>query len=220
MSSVWGWSGKKGVAYRNRLAFDQNRVEEGVGQGVRVALSFPMQKNLRPRVLLYIATSLDGYIADTKGGVGWLERYAGKLEGVDYGYYQFYDSVDRLVMGRGTYDQVRTFGDWPYPGKPSHIFTSRLPEQSDNPDVFFTDKSPAELLAEIPATDTVWLVGGGRLVAAFREADLIDEYIITLIPVLLGDGIPLFVPAGEESPMELKSVESYDDGVVNTHYSK
>ena len=195
-------------------------VEEGVGQGVGVALSFPMQNNQHPRVLLYIATSLDGYIADSEGGVGWLERYAGRLEGVDYGYYQFYDSVDRLVMGRSTYDQVVTFGDWPYPGKPSHVFTSRQPEQSDNPDVSFTDQSPAELLAELPAADNIWLVGGGRLVAAFREVDLIDEYIITVIPVLLGSGIPLFVPSGEERPIELKSVESYDDGVVTTHYTR
>lgn len=74
------------------------------------------------KIVLYIATSKDGYIADEKGSVDWLPQTAEETGGEDYGYHEFYDSVDRLAIGRKTYEQILGFGNWPYPGKLSYIF--------------------------------------------------------------------------------------------------
>ncbi len=90
------------------------------------------------KVILYIAVSQDCFIADKEGGVGWLDKYQGGTD--DCGYHEFYNSIDALVFGKNTYNQVLTFGPWPYPGKKSYIF-------ADN------DTKPANDEVEIVATD-------------------------------------------------------------------
>ena len=180
------------------------------------------------KIIYYVAASLDGYIADADGGVGWLPE--GNSD--DYGYAEFYAGVDALVMGRRTYDQVLGFGEWPYAGKSVYVFTSRPPD--DNPHgVEFVSASPTEFAQSVTAcySGAVWLVGGGNLAEQFRLAGLIDEYLVFVIPVILGRGIPLTSPlhftlprhSGESRnppPTRLELVESqfYAGGVVMLHY--
>ena len=164
-----------------------------------------------PKITYYVAASLDGYIADADGGVGWLPEG----DASDYGYDEFYAGVDALVMGRRTYDQVLGFGQWPYAGKPAYVFTSHPPE--DDPyGVEFFGGSPAEFARSVASrySGAVWLVGGGNLAEQFRGAGLIDEYVIHLIPVILGQGIPLFGGAAPPTALRLETTRVYDDGVV------
>ena len=176
------------------------------------------------KITYYVAASLDGYIADADadGGVGWLPE--GDPD--DYGYAEFYAGVDALVMGRRTYDQVLGFGEWPYAGKPAYVFTNNPPD--DNPHgVEFVAASPEEFAQTVAArhSGTVWLVGGGNLAEQFRLAGLIDEYLVFVIPVILGRGIPLTSPrhSGESrkpppTRLELVDSQAYDDGVVMLRY--
>lgn len=171
-----------------------------------------------PNVRLYIALSLDGFVADRDGGVGWLDAHVDPAEG-DYGYAEFYASVAALAMGRATYEQVLTFGDWPYLGKPTYVFAHDPPPGEHPHAEFVTD--PARFVAETPwGEGDLWLVGGGRLVASFREAGLIDEYVLTVLPVLLGEGIPLFPGAQPEAALRLADVRHWPSGVVQLRYEK
>lgn len=170
-----------------------------------------------PKVILYIAASLDGYIARRDGGIDWLAGV--ERPDTDYGYTRFYQSVDVALMGRKTYELARSFGDWPYPGKPAWVFT-RQAFDSPRPDVFFTAAPPAWSLADLAARGMkrVWLVGGAELVAAFQKERLIDEYIVSVIPVILGEGIPLFLPTGVEQGLELIDSQRYPSGLVQMTY--
>lgn len=168
-----------------------------------------------PQFILYIATSLDGYIARDDGSIDWLP--APQTEGEDYGYGEFYASIDALVMGASTYEQVLGFGEWVYPGKPSYVLTSR-DRSTDRDDIFFV--SGVEAIVEITQTHNyqrVWIVGGGKVVSAFIQARLIDEFIITVMPVLLGSGISLYQSVPELT-LDLVSTKSYDIGAVELYY--
>lgn len=168
-------------------------------------------------IIYYVAASLDGYIADAEGGVDWLPQ--GESE--DYGYAEFYGGVDALVMGRHTYDQVLGFGVWPYDGKPTYVFTNRAPDENPH-GVEFVGIEPAEFMRSIASrySRTVWLVGGANLVERFRRDGLIDEYLIHVIPVALGRGIPLFGGDAPHTPVTLVESRPYDDGVVMLHYRR
>jgi len=170
-----------------------------------------------PKVILYIASSLDGYIARADGSVDWLSLVDNQE--TDYGYSEFYARVDAIAMGSRTYEQVLDFDDWPYPGKPTFVFTHR-PFAPIEQDVTLTDRSPDEFLSELdPAgVRTLWLAGGGDLVASFMQHKLIDEYILSIIPVVLGDGIPLFKGPLPEHRLELLQSTDYAAGLVQLHY--
>ena len=172
-----------------------------------------------PHVVYYVAASLDGYIADCEGSVDWLSDATDPDEG-DYGYAAFYATVDALVMGRTTYDQVRGFGAWPYVGRPTFVFTHTPPEHAarDHPDVTFVAGDPAELLGTLHDDATVWLVGGGRLAASFRAAGLLDELYLTVLPILLGDGVPLFQAGEPQTLLTLTDATPYASGVVQLRY--
>jgi dihydrofolate reductase len=170
-----------------------------------------------PHVTLYIATSLDGYIARADGGIDWLD--AVQRPDTDYGYHAFYDTIEAVLLGRKTYELAESFGEWPYPGKPSYVFTRQRLTSTRN-DVFFTAAEPAALVRELNdrGLKRLWLVGGGELVAAFQRERLIDEYIVSIIPVSLGNGIPLFPPPGQELPLELTGCERFPSGLVQLRY--
>lgn len=167
-----------------------------------------------PKVTLYIATSLDGFIAEPDGGVGWLFT-----EG-DYGYTAFFDSVGALLMGRRTYEQVLGFGEWPYGEKPTYVFTRSAPG-GDHPHVEFVSGDLGAFVEELRrrTTGDVWLVGGAALVSAFRELGSIDEYILSVHPVLLGDGIPLFERSLPRETLRLLEVHTYESGLVQLRYA-
>lgn len=167
------------------------------------------------RIVYYVASSLDGFIADSAGGVDWLP--AGEPN--DYGYAEFYAGVEALVMGRRTYDQVLGFGEWPYPGKPAYVFTHSPPSDGP-PETSFVRANVPDVAREIAErhSGTVWLVGGADLADQFRQAGLIDEYLIFLIPTILGQGVPLFGGSGSPTALELESAQSHADGVVALRY--
>ena len=171
------------------------------------------------RIVLYIAASLDGFIADHEAGVDWLERIADPADG-DYGYTEFYRGIGALAMGQTTYDQVRGFGEWPYPGKPTVVFTHDPPDPG-LPDVSFTSDDPVDVVTSLreQTEGDLWLVGGGELIASFRKRGLIDEYFITLMPVLLGEGIPLFPGTQPEASLQTVSVQRFESGIVQLRYA-
>ncbi len=170
-------------------------------------------------ITYYVATSLDGYIATTDGGVDWLSVVDHPDE--DYGYADFLSSVEVLFMGSKTYEQVLGFGDWPYPDKATYVFSKR-DLKTINRSVEITSKSP-EFLVEKLAQKGIkngWLVGGASLASAFRKRGLISKYIISIIPVVLGDGIPLMVAYDSKEPLELVESKTFEKGLVQLTYMK
>ena len=170
-------------------------------------------------LIYYVAMSVDGFIADKNGGVEWLEQIPPSLSGSDYGYGRLLTNTDALIMGRATYEQILGFGDWPYAGKQTWVMTSQ-PLVSQRDDVIITHQSPADVIAAIGGRGLgqIWLVGGGMLAKAFHDQSLITEYIISVIPHLLGEGIPLFAVGAQETPLTLTHAEIYDSGVVQMTY--
>ncbi len=170
-------------------------------------------------LIYYVASSIDGFIADTKGGVGWLDSI--NSSGIDHGYDEFYRGIDSLIIGRRTYEQILEFGGWPYAGKPCWVMTSKHGESTFN-DVIFSEKSPQEVVKEI--TDKgfkrTWFVGGGKLAQSFHNSGLITEYYISFIPVLLGGSIPLLGAPAQQTSLVLKETRKYDTGVFQVRYSR
>ncbi|MDW5563168.1 MAG: dihydrofolate reductase family protein [Methanomassiliicoccus sp.] len=171
-----------------------------------------MSENDR-HVVLYLAVSLDGHVARRDGSVDWLPTEGPE----DHGYAQFLSTVDTVVMGRTTYEQLLTFGPYPYRGMEGYVFTSRRRGQDAN--VRFVSgavKTFASELRSAPGKD-IWLVGGARLAQSFLAAGEVDRVIITVVPRLLGEGIPLF-GRGPERPLRLVSCETFSDGLVQLRY--
>lgn len=168
-------------------------------------------------VTYYAACSLDGYIATVDGGVDWLDPYQGG--GAGYGYADFYSSVDALLLGSRTYEVSLRFGEWQAPDKPSWVFTHRdLPVA--HPSVTLTAEEPAVVVATLRdrGLKRAWLMGGGELAASFRTAGLITRYMIFLVPIVLGGGIPLFADNCERSPLSLIDAKPYSSGLVQLDY--
>lgn len=170
-------------------------------------------------VVLYIAASLDGYIAGPNGEIDWLDVVEGA--GEDYGYDQFYGSVEAILSGSKTYELAAGFSEWPYPDKPTFVFTRRS-LQSDRQDVFFLSGDVTDALEQVRARgfSRVWLLGGGELVRSFLQLDLIDEFIIATIPVILGQGILLFPPSTPRRDVELVESQRYRSGMVMNRYRR
>ena len=169
------------------------------------------------QVILYIAASIDGYIASPDGGVDWLSEFDSGEE--DYGYAKFFESIDALLMGSRSYEQVLTFGGWPYEGKTSFVFTQQ-DLSSERRDVRFVSGDPVDEMKNITKLGfkKVWMMGGAALIDSFRSRLLINEFIISTIPVLLGDGIPLFKPGAARQKLVLISAKEYKSGLVKSHY--
>ncbi|MGO3732954.1 MAG: dihydrofolate reductase family protein [Vagococcus sp.] len=161
------------------------------------------------RVILYIATSVDGYIADIDGSIDWLTQLKPGEE-PDHSYDTMYQSVDTVIMGRTTYDQVTTElapNNYPYIDKHSYVLTSRKQDALQLP-VTFTNQSVISLVTQLKAEvgKDIWIVGGHSVIQPLVEANLIDTYHIATIPVLLGNGIPLF--ASLKRPIFLKPIQT------------
>ncbi|WP_226642700.1 dihydrofolate reductase family protein [Mesobacillus subterraneus] len=161
----------------------------------------------KSNVVLYIAMSLDGYIARPDGAVDWLDDVEG--EG-DNGYDEFYSQVGSVIMGRKTYEEVlRLTDEFPYAGKTCYVLSRQTKESS--PHVTFTEEELESLVSrlKIESEGYVWLVGGGQLVKQFLEKQLIDEIQLYLIPKLIGEGIPLFPDGTPPADFELTSTGRY-----------
>ncbi len=170
------------------------------------------------RVLLYITASLDGFIADTEGGIDWLQG----AEGEDYGYAEFYAGIGAVLMGSKTYEQVISFDiDFPYADKPCYVFTSRseLPRVADS--VEFVAEAPAEFVRRLREAEgkPVWACGGGQLVTALWTAGLIDEVDLFVQPVVLGDGIPLFRTPHARRRLQLLTARGLPGDLAEVRYT-
>lgn len=167
---------------------------------------------------VYIAVSLDGYIAREDGAVDWLEGIESPGEGEDYGYYAFMESVDRLVMGRKSYDKVASFGDWPYGDKKVVVLTNRAFKPPIDT-VEIMSGTPAGISERLAADGAEHLyIDGGETITAFLAAGLIDELIITRLPILLGSGLPLFGRLNREIPLRHVDTKSYRNGLTQSCY--
>lgn len=171
-------------------------------------------------VTLYIALSLDGYIAKPDGSVDWLSMV--EEEGEDYGYADFYADMDALLMGRKTYEQILTFGDWPYPDKPTYVITGR--ELKAGPEPVHRLPTGDDLLPVITSLkqqyEKLWLVGGGQLATSLHQAGLIDQYQLFLVPVTLGSGIPLFTGQSSQQQLDLVDSRHHHSGLVALNYCR
>lgn len=173
-----------------------------------------MQNN---KVVLYIAMSLDGYIARPDGSVDWLNGVEG--DGKDNGYGAFYEQVGTVVMGRLTYDVVLTLADeFPYTDKPCYVLSRT--KQTSAPHVVYTSENIHTLITTLKRTSEgyIWLVGGGQLVASFLEAQLLDELHISIIPKILGEGIPLFPKGSPPTNFQLTSMKQLGQ-IVSLRYT-
>jgi len=171
------------------------------------------------RVVLYIAASLDGCIARPDGSLDWLDAAA--VPGEDYGYGEFLASCDTLLVGGVTFRQLLGFGDYPYAGKRVYVFTRQGPiDVPEGAEVAFVDVDPAEMVRRLKQEpgDDIWLVGGSAVIQPVMDADLVDEIILSVIPVVLGEGIPLFAPGTLEKRLELLDERSYPGGIVQLRY--
>lgn len=173
------------------------------------------------KAVLYIAVSLDGYLADEQGGVSWLQGDGSDPQAAG-SYEAFLDTIDTVVLGGKTYRQIVTElspGVWVYPGKRSYVIT-RQP-QRDTEEIVFTRCAPAQLVAELKAQPgkDIWICGGASLVQQLIAADLVDRFCITVMPVLLGKGIPLFAQSPNALCLKLISTQSYN-GMVDLVYER
>jgi dihydrofolate reductase len=171
---------------------------------------------------VFIATSLDGYIARKNGDLDWLDKANATVPaGEDCGYTAFMDSVDVLVMGRNTYEKVLSFGAWSYGDKPVVVLSSRPVDIAAElaATVTHSSESPQELHKRFSAEGVkrVYL-DGGITVQRFLAAGLVDELTITIIPVLLGEGLPLFGPLAADIVLKHNKTKAFDCGFVQVKY--
>jgi dihydrofolate reductase len=168
------------------------------------------------KIIVYIATSADGYIARPNGDVEWLDRP--RIAG-DYGMGAFYKSIDTVVMGRKTYGIGIKLGQKGYAGKTNYVF-SRSRRRSGQAHIHFVREAIEAFASRLRAAKgkNIWLVGGGELIGAFLDAAQIDEFVIHVVPTFIGAGIPLIRPGRRMVPLELLSSRTYTDGVVRLHY--
>jgi dihydrofolate reductase len=168
-----------------------------------------------PRLSVFIACSLDGYIATTDGGLDWLELAARPDE--DYGYDAFLATVDGVAMGRGTYDHIAHLDPLPFGERPVFVFAHRAPPVREG--VTFWQRSPREAAARWSEMGLKRVyIDGGTLISAFLTEGLIDDLSITVAPVLLGAGRPLFHAGSPPIALRLTAVRSWASGLVNLSY--
>lgn len=176
------------------------------------------RRHMDRKVILYIAMSIDGFIAGKNDELDFLKQV--ETTGEDYGYAQFIETIDTVIMGRKTYDIVLSFGvGFPHEDKKCYILT-RVSRATEANVTFYNDKINT-LIDDLKKTDgkNIFIDGGAEVVHLLLKNQLIDELIISIIPVLLGDGIRLF--KGEEpwQKLELISAKSFEKGLVQLHYS-
>jgi len=171
-------------------------------------------------VIVYIAMSLDGFIASEDGGVEWLDRY--NDAGTDFGYGDFIARIGANIQGSSTYEQVLGFDvDWPY-DMPTLVVTGRELQTPPGADVRFHsgEDLDAVVAAAREATEKdIWLIGGGQLIRSFLQHGLVDEFVISVMPDVLGAGVPLFPAGTPRRLLHLERAEPFAAGVVNLHYT-
>ena len=188
------------------------------------------------RTQYYCAATLDGYIADPDDGLGWLFGYEGTYDGEGAepppmseggAYERFYDGVGALVSGSTTYefvlDHMGEGDDWPYAGKPYWVLSSRdlSTPPDEQADVRIANAQVADLHEEMMAAAgdrNLWVIGGGNVASQYVDAGLLDELLLTVVPVVLGEGKPLFDRPLPGGPMQLTGTRTFQSGMVELRY--
>jgi len=167
-------------------------------------------------IRVFIAQSLDGYIARPDGGIDWLRPF----DSVDYGYERFVAEIGTVVMGRASYDLARSFGDWHYAAQRSLVVTSRPLDDDAPPTVTRVGADFKKLVNALRAAagKDVWVMGGAKTINTFLAQDAIDRIDLFVVPVLLGEGLPLFAAGRPESALKLAGTQTYDKGLARLSY--
>jgi dihydrofolate reductase len=169
------------------------------------------------RASVFIATSVDGFIARTNGGLDWLPANGGEPHGYD----EFMATVDAIVIGRKTYDTVLTYDSWPYEKKPVIVLSTRLRavEVPRGAVCEIMSGTPQEVAARLDERGLTHVyVDGGATIRGFLKAGLIQQMTITRVPILLGSGVPLFGELPSDIRLEHRSTQSYPSGLVKSEY--
>ena len=170
------------------------------------------------KVIVHIAASADGYIARPDDDLEWLTSRPAPAG--FYGMNAFMKTIDTLLLGRKTYEaSLRLGGKFDAKTK-TIVFSRQAPPADVPPGVEFESGDVGDVarrLREQQGKD-IWLMGGGELIASFLDAQAIDEFVVSVVPVFIGDGIPLIARRRRHVPLELQSVERFDDGLVQLHY--
>lgn len=171
------------------------------------------------RVVLYIATSLDGYIAKPDEGIEWLSVV--ERPGEDYGYGEFIRTVDTVILGRKTFEKIHSNGqEFPHKDKKCYVITRQ--ERSPERNIIFYNDNIVDLVCKLKSASgkNIFCDGGAEIVNSLMKNDLIDDYIISIIPVLLGKGLRLFDDYRKKMDMKLIYSRSYASGLVQSHYRR
>lgn len=173
------------------------------------------------KIRLFIAMSLDGYIADQNGGVDWLTGHGNDQEDIDT-YSEFVKDIDTILMGWNTYDQIVTQlspNEWVYQNFTTYVITHR--EKTSSESIRFTNTNPSALVKQLRKEEGkgIWICGGAALIQQLIREDLIDCYYITVIPTLLGSGIRLFEHEKDKIDLKLVRTQAYN-GMVDLVYEK
>jgi dihydrofolate reductase len=172
----------------------------------------------RRRVIVHIGTSADGYIARPDGDLDWLTSRP-KPKGF-YGVAAFMKSIDTMILGRKTYEAGLRMGAKFDSGRRTIVFSRQPPPADAPPSVEFVNQPIAAFVRQLrdqPGRD-IWLMGGGDIIASFLDQRAVDEFVITMAPVFIGDGIPLIARRHRHLHLTLLSTQSFEDGVVQLHY--
>jgi dihydrofolate reductase len=173
-----------------------------------------------PKVIYYVAASLDGHIADAEGKVDWLHQYEDPQN--DYGYEKFYECIDAVIMGSKTYMDIHSFGTgWVYPDVEAVVLTrqSDLPTFEDAT-IRFAQGDVKTIVDEMKTrlVNDIWLVGGGDIAAQMLAAKVLDEIQLTTMPMLLGEGTPFFPVLSAQYPLQMTAHKVWDNGVIQATY--
>lgn len=169
-------------------------------------------------IIYHAACTLDGFIATKEGGVDWLMAFDD--QGKDYGFGEFLASVDSVVSGSATYEFTLANPPWVAPDKKSWVFTRRELEIS-HPSITLTNESPREVVKQMQSQGLkrTWLLGGGKLASAFQREGLLTGIEIAVVPVMLGEGIPLFAEGALPANLKLEKCAQHENGFVTLSYS-
>jgi len=175
------------------------------------------------KIIVYIASSADGYIARPDGDVEWLNR---RPDTVDYGMREFYASIDTILWGRKTYDWALAYHKKTkakgsiFDKKLANYVFSRKPPKKVAPGAEFVSEPVPAFAQRLRATPGkhIWMMGGGELIASFLDAGEIDEFDIHVIPTMIGEGIPLVARRHRDITLQLRTARKFPDGVVRLRY--
>ncbi|GAB5494247.1 MAG: dihydrofolate reductase family protein [Phototrophicaceae bacterium] len=173
------------------------------------------------KISVFMALSLDGFIARPDGDVAWLHEGEALPEGDDAGFGAFFNSIDVLVMGRGSFEKVLEFDEWAYGSKPIVVMSKTLKTVPKHlrETVAISSDSPQALIATLSEQGYQHMyLDGGKLIQSFLREGLVNEMTLTTIPVLIGQGIPLFAELNKDVHLKHLNTRTWENGFVQTHY--